>query len=290
MAFRDPIGGKFRCRGLRTSSSTTSAKHLPHSHASSLSKKLKRPHLHPGYVLQEHRTGLSTSHASKEQLEHQRWSSMASPLRVYAPTREDISVTSSDSSQQSDTSQYDVTSIALDPPEDSSSSTSSSVSTSQILEPVKADMETMNANLRGIVGGRHPLLIQAADQIFGAGGKKLRPAIVFLASRATCACTGQSDLTPQHRRLAEIVEMIHTASLVHDDVLDESDVRRGEKPMCLHPRSLCSCHTCPVCQQGGQTQAVCCVLRRSHSQQKVWHQGSSFGWRLPICTVFMVFG
>ena len=39
-------------------------------------------------------------------------------------------------------------------------------------------------------------------------------------------CTHR-DITEQHRRLAEIVEMIHTASLVHDDVLDESSVRRG---------------------------------------------------------------
>ena len=36
-----------------------------------------------------------------------------------------------------------------------------------------------------------------------------------------------SDLTERHRRLAEIIEMIHTASLVHDDVLDEADTRRG---------------------------------------------------------------
>jgi all-trans-nonaprenyl-diphosphate synthase len=36
-------------------------------------------------------------------------------------------------------------------------------------------------------------------------------------------------LQPQHRRLAEITEMIHTASLIHDDVLDESDVRRGKQ-------------------------------------------------------------
>lgn len=35
------------------------------------------------------------------------------------------------------------------------------------------------------------------------------------------------DLTPQHRRLAEIIEMIHTASLIHDDVLDDSGMRRG---------------------------------------------------------------
>jgi geranylgeranyl pyrophosphate synthase len=36
-----------------------------------------------------------------------------------------------------------------------------------------------------------------------------------------------SDLTPRHRKLAEITEMIHTASLVHDDVLDDCDLRRG---------------------------------------------------------------
>lgn len=35
------------------------------------------------------------------------------------------------------------------------------------------------------------------------------------------------ELTAKHRRLAEIIEMIHTASLIHDDVLDESDLRRG---------------------------------------------------------------
>lgn len=37
-----------------------------------------------------------------------------------------------------------------------------------------------------------------------------------------------SDLTEKHRRIAEITEMIHTASLVHDDVLDDCDIRRGK--------------------------------------------------------------
>lgn len=41
-------------------------------------------------------------------------------------------------------------------------------------------------------------------------------------------CFDRSDLTERHRRLAEIIEMIHTASLVHDDVLDECDTRRGQ--------------------------------------------------------------
>jgi all-trans-nonaprenyl-diphosphate synthase len=73
------------------------------------------------------------------------------------------------------------------------------------------------------VGNRHPILYAAAEHLFGAGGKHLRPAIVLLISRATIT----EDITARHRRLAEITEMIHTASLVHDDVVDESDVRRG---------------------------------------------------------------
>ena len=41
-------------------------------------------------------------------------------------------------------------------------------------------------------------------------------------------CCLTSDINDRHRRLAEITEMIHTASLVHDDVLDDCDIRRGE--------------------------------------------------------------
>lgn len=55
------------------------------------------------------------------------------------------------------------------------------------------------------------------------------------------------DLTQQHRRLAEIVEMIHTASLVHDDVLDESSVRRGRLPCWSFLQSM-SCHIAPLQQ------------------------------------------
>ena len=55
---------------------------------------------------------------------------------------------------------------------------------------------------------------------------------VLLVARATLPVTGMADLAERHRRLAEITEMIHTASLVHDDVLDECDIRRGEWPGC----------------------------------------------------------
>ncbi|CAL5379985.1 unnamed protein product [Camellia sinensis] len=65
--------------------------------------------------------------------------------------------------------------------------------------------------------------------IFSAGGKRMRPALVLLVSRATAEIAGLTELTKEHRRLAEIIEMIHTASLIHDDVLDESDMRRGKE-------------------------------------------------------------
>jgi len=96
-----------------------------------------------------------------------------------------------------------------------------------ITAPVQSDMEQMRSNILDIVGRKNPLLLAAADQIFGAGGKRLRPVLVFLVARATAQLMDMDDITERQRRLAEITEMIHTASLVHDDVLDDCDTRRG---------------------------------------------------------------
>ncbi|ERN43041.1 solanesyl diphosphate synthase [Rubidibacter lacunae KORDI 51-2] len=96
-------------------------------------------------------------------------------------------------------------------------------SVTSLFAPVDADLQVMTENLKQLVGAQHPLLGAAAEHLFGAGGKRLRPALVLLAARATMpGC----DITQRHRRLAEIAEMIHTASLVHDDVVDEAEVRR----------------------------------------------------------------
>jgi hypothetical protein len=61
----------------------------------------------------------------------------------------------------------------------------------------------------------------------------LLPMLAFSAdpscAAAAAACVSCRDITERHRRLAEIIEMIHTASLVHDDVLDDCSVRRGEE-------------------------------------------------------------
>ncbi|KAA8526719.1 hypothetical protein F0562_009052 [Nyssa sinensis] len=104
-----------------------------------------------------------------------------------------------------------------------------------LFEVVADDLLILNKNLQSIVGAENPVLMSAAEQIFGAGGKRMRPALVFLASRATAEIVGFKELTTEHRRLAEIIEMIHTASLIHDDVLDESDMRRGRIAQRLPP-------------------------------------------------------
>ena len=97
-------------------------------------------------------------------------------------------------------------------------------STTSLLAPVEHDLKILTDNLKQLIGARHPILGAAAEHLFDAGGKRIRPAIVLLVSRATMV---DNELTERHRRLAEITEMIHTASLVHDDVVDEADLRRN---------------------------------------------------------------
>ncbi|KAG9149132.1 hypothetical protein Leryth_010722 [Lithospermum erythrorhizon] len=113
----------------------------------------------------------------------------------------------------------------LDPKKD----TRRTIQLPNLFQLVADDLHLLNKNLKSIVGAENPVLMSAAEQIFGAGGKRMRPAMVFLVARATAKMAGLRELTTNHRRLAEIIEMIHTASLIHDDVLDESDLRRGKE-------------------------------------------------------------
>jgi all-trans-nonaprenyl-diphosphate synthase len=59
-----------------------------------------------------------------------------------------------------------------------------------ITAPVRDDLAACNANMMSIVGERHPMLKAAAERIFGAGGKKLRPVLCFLVARATAQACG----------------------------------------------------------------------------------------------------
>ena len=67
-----------------------------------------------------------------------------------------------------------------------------------------------------------PMVRDVATYVLGSGGKRLRPALVLLVSRML-GYTGERDV-----RYAAVVEMIHTATLIHDDIIDGSDLRRGK--------------------------------------------------------------
>jgi all-trans-nonaprenyl-diphosphate synthase len=97
-------------------------------------------------------------------------------------------------------------------------------SVTSLFAPVETDLDQLVENLKQLIGAKNPILYAAAEHLFQAGGKRMRPAIVFLVSRAIAP---DGDISTRHRRLAEITEMIHTASLFHDDVVDEADLRRG---------------------------------------------------------------
>jgi octaprenyl-diphosphate synthase len=84
-----------------------------------------------------------------------------------------------------------------------------------------ADRAEVDIVLRGALDSDVALIRQVAAYIIGSGGKRLRPALVMMTARA-CGYAGRS-----HYTLAAVVEMIHTATLLHDDVVDESELRRG---------------------------------------------------------------
>ena len=86
-----------------------------------------------------------------------------------------------------------------------------------------ADMAAVDALIRRRLGSDVVLVNQVAEHIVAAGGKRLRPMLLLLAARAL----GHGG--PDAHQLAAVVEFIHTATLLHDDVVDESDLRRGRK-------------------------------------------------------------
>jgi octaprenyl-diphosphate synthase len=85
------------------------------------------------------------------------------------------------------------------------------------------EMRRVDQLIRARLGSDVVLINQVAEHIIGAGGKRLRPLCVILAARAA-GYSGEA-----HWQAAAIVEFIHTATLLHDDVVDESDLRRGNR-------------------------------------------------------------
>ena len=87
-----------------------------------------------------------------------------------------------------------------------------------------ADMAAVDALIRRRLSSDVVLINQIAEHIVSAGGKRLRPMLVALAGRAA---SGDGGIGADHHQLAAIIEFIHTSTLLHDDVVDQSDLRRG---------------------------------------------------------------
>lgn len=88
---------------------------------------------------------------------------------------------------------------------------------------VEDDMQAVNTLIQERLHSDVVLINQLSHYIIGSGGKRLRPLLALLVARA-CGYQGT-----QHVDVAAIVEFIHTATLLHDDVVDESDLRRGKE-------------------------------------------------------------
>jgi octaprenyl-diphosphate synthase len=92
----------------------------------------------------------------------------------------------------------------------------------QIIEPVEPFLEAVNENLARQVKAFDPALSEYAEYALTGSGKHLRPALVALSAKTL----GQPG--PEHVTVATIIEMVHLATLVHDDVMDEAQIRRGK--------------------------------------------------------------
>ena len=103
------------------------------------------------------------------------------------------------------------------------SATPNSVSSRLLSDAIAADTDAVNRVIRRELHSEVPLVNQIADYIISAGGKRIRPTLVLLFANAW------GYRGTEHHALAAIVEFIHTATLLHDDVVDESSMRRGRK-------------------------------------------------------------
>jgi octaprenyl-diphosphate synthase len=88
---------------------------------------------------------------------------------------------------------------------------------------IGSDMGAVDAVIRSRLHSDVALVRQVAEYIIHSGGKRMRPALVLLSAGAL----GYRGV--QHHELAAVIEFIHTATLLHDDVVDESDLRRGRE-------------------------------------------------------------
>jgi octaprenyl-diphosphate synthase len=93
----------------------------------------------------------------------------------------------------------------------------------QMFEPVRADLEAVEREFERQVQSKVAVIPEIGKYIQKSGGKRVRPAVLLMAARL-CGYTG-----PRAVLNAAVVEFIHTATLVHDDIIDDAELRRGQK-------------------------------------------------------------
>jgi len=93
----------------------------------------------------------------------------------------------------------------------------------EVLKPVEKDLGNLEINLLESLSSGNLPFDEIVKYVIKAGGKRLRPAMVFLLARAL----NKGKLSKNCFFLGEALEMVHTASLIHDDVIDEAETRRG---------------------------------------------------------------
>jgi octaprenyl-diphosphate synthase len=98
----------------------------------------------------------------------------------------------------------------------------------QIFEPIRADLDAVEAEFVRHIQSRVALIPEMGRYIQNSGGKRVRPAVLLMAARLSGYCGDRAVL------YASVVEFIHTATLVHDDIIDGADVRRGR--LAVHSR------------------------------------------------------
>src|SRR6266487_4741764 len=104
----------------------------------------------------------------------------------------------------------------------------SSFALSQIFDPIRSDLEAVDREFGRHIESQVDLIPKIGRYIQTSGGKRVRPAVLLMASRLV-GYTGDRSIL-----YAAVVEFIHTATLVHDDIIDDSDLRRGR--LAVHSR------------------------------------------------------
>ena len=90
-----------------------------------------------------------------------------------------------------------------------------------IFEPVQAELQKVRRRIGEVIVNNEPFVLDLLNQVMDRPGKLIRPALVLLTGKAC------GDLHENHIELAAIVELIHAATLLHDDVIDRASVRRN---------------------------------------------------------------